>query len=181
MSDDSRQLMDAQDIRRALTRIAHEVTERNRGTRDLVMVGIHSRGVPIARRLAEMVGRAETTEIPVGTLDVTQHRDDRVPDDSASRTDLPFDVTDKNVLLVDEIIYTGRTVRAAMDALLEHGRAATIRLAVLIDRGHREIPVRPDFVGKNIPTAHGEWVVVKLQELDGEDAVVIDHREGGGR
>ncbi len=170
--------MDARDVARALTRIAHEIVERNKGVENLVMVGIQTRGVPIARRIADLTRKIEGRELPVGSLDISLYRDDlftRQP--VVKRTDIPFDMTGKKVILVDEVIFTGRTVRSALDALIDFGRPESIQLAVLIDRGHRELPIRPDYVGKNVPTSKTEWVMVKLTETDGEDSVVIEKRE----
>ena len=168
------QVLDAQDIRRAITRIAHEILERNRGTERLVIVGIHTRGVPFAHRLAETITRIEGAQVEVGELDITSHRDDAARTLPADRpTRISIGLTGCRVILVDEVIFTGRTVRAAMDALVEHGRPACIQLAVLIDRGHRELPIRPDYVGKNIPTARAEHVIVRLSEIDGADAVCV--------
>ncbi|HEY3379112.1 MAG TPA: bifunctional pyr operon transcriptional regulator/uracil phosphoribosyltransferase PyrR [Armatimonadota bacterium] len=172
---DERHIMDAQDIRRAVTRIAHEIVEHNRGVGNLVIVGIHTRGVPLAERLAAQIARIEGGQIPVGAIDISLHRDDAgidaLPGDRP--TLIPLDLTDRQVVLVDEVIFTGRTVRAALDALVEHGRPATIQLATLIDRGHRELPIRPDYVGKNIPTARDERVLVRLTEVDGADQVSV--------
>lgn len=170
-----RQVLDAQDIRRAVTRIAHEVIERNRGVRDLVFVGIHTRGVPLAQRLADQIAKIEGVQIPVGALDISLHRDDTIghATPGGRPTRIPRDLTGCRVVLVDEVIFTGRTVRAALDALVEHGRPACIQFAVLIDRGHRELPIRPDYVGKNIPTARDERVIVRLDEIDGGDAVSV--------
>ena len=170
-----RQILDENDMRRAVSRIAHEVVERNHGGGGLVIVGIHTRGVPLAQRLAEHIRLIEGGEVPVGALDISLHRDDTgagaLP--GTRPTLIPLDLTDRRVVLVDEVIFTGRTVRAAMDALVEHGRPAAIQLAVLIDRGHRELPIRPDYVGKNIPTARDERVVVRLTEVDGVDTVSV--------
>jgi pyrimidine operon attenuation protein/uracil phosphoribosyltransferase len=170
--------MDADDIRRALVRIAHQILERNRGADGLVLIGIRTRGAPLAQRLAETIESIEHRRPPVGSLDIGLHRDDR-----ASRapvltetTEIPFEVADRQVVLVDEVIFTGRTVRAAMDALIERGRPAAIQLAVLVDRGHRELPIRPDYVGKNLPTSQRERVAVHLAECDGEDAVIIERQ-----
>ncbi len=170
-------VMDADDFRRALTRIAHEIVEKNRGAAELVLVGIQSKGVPLARRLSALVRQFEGVEVPVGSLDITLYRDDvfRRPQVAAVRaTEIPFDVSGKRVVLVDEVFFTGRTIRAALDALMDLGRPATIQLAVLVDRGHRELPIRPDYVGKNLPTARREHVAVHMQEVEGEDAVFID-------
>ncbi|HEX2948768.1 MAG TPA: bifunctional pyr operon transcriptional regulator/uracil phosphoribosyltransferase PyrR [Armatimonadota bacterium] len=170
-----RQILDANDIRRAITRIAHEIVERNRGIRNLVIVGIHTRGVPLAKRLAEQISQIEGGVIPVGELDISLHRDDtRTNVVTNSRpTFIPLDLTDRRVILVDEVIFTGRTVRAALDALVEHGRPSLIQLATLIDRGHRELPIRPDYIGKSIPTARDERVMVRLEEIDGADMVSV--------
>lgn len=174
MSEQISQVMDADDIRRALTRIAHEITEKNRGAERLGLVGIRSKGAPIADRLAALIEQIEGTKVPSGALDISLYRDDfntRQP--SVGRTEIPFDVNGRTIILVDEVIYTGRTVRCALDALMDMGRPSAIQLAVLIDRGHRELPIRPDYVGKNLPTAHKEMVDVHLQEMDGEDKVYI--------
>jgi len=170
-----RQILDENDMRRAVSRIAHEVVERNHGVRDLVIVGIHTRGVPLAQRLASHIRRIEGAEVPVGALDISLHRDDAGANalPGSRPTLIPLDLTDRRVLLVDEVIFIGRTVRAALDALVEHGRPAAIQLAVLIDRGHRELPIRPDYVGKNIPTARDERVLVRLTEVDGIDTVSV--------
>lgn len=174
------QLLDAGDIRRALVRIAHEIVERQKGTRDLLLVGVRTRGVPLAERLAVLLAEIELPAVPVGSLDVRAHRDDVAARGApeATETSLPVPVTDRTVVLVDEVLYTGRTVRAALDALMEHGRPRAIRLAVLIDRGHRELPIAPDFVGRNIPTSRAEQVRVELTETDGRDRVLLV-REGG--
>lgn len=166
--------MDGADIRRALTRIAHEIIERNKGSADLALVGIHTRGVPLARRLGCLIEQIEGRPVPVGEVDIADHRDDRPHGQSESRTRLNFSIADQKVVLVDEVLYTGRTVRAALDALIEHGRPAQVQLAVLVDRGHRELPVRADYVGKNIPTSRRERVRVRLSDTDGEEAVFIE-------
>jgi pyrimidine operon attenuation protein/uracil phosphoribosyltransferase len=175
MADDATKVMDDGEIRRALKRIAHEVVERNKGAENLVIIGVQSRGVPMARRLAKLISEIEGIEIPVGSLNVALYRDDYAT--RAARTisasDIPFDVTDKNVILVDEVLFTGRTTRAALDAIMDLGRPAVIQLAVLIDRGHRELPIRADYVGKNLPTATREIVEVHWVETKGEDAVRI--------
>lgn len=178
-------VMDRETIRRTLTRMAHEIVERNAGGTGLCLVGICRRGAPLAQRLATLIADAEGVRIPVGTLDVTSYRDDRQargPTEGghvetpleAVATQLPFAVTNQRIVLVDDVLYTGRTVRAALDALIDRGRPACIQLAVLIDRGHRELPIRPDFVGKNLPTAAREIVTVRVAEIDGEDEVVIE-------
>jgi pyrimidine operon attenuation protein / uracil phosphoribosyltransferase len=171
-------VLDNQGIRRALTRIAHEIIERNKGIEDSVLVGIRTRGIYIAKRLAERIREIEGAEIPVGELDITLYRDDltKKTDDQEPEvkgSDIPVDISNKKVILVDDVLYTGRTVRAGMDALIDIGRPATIQLAVLVDRGHRELPIRADFVGKNIPTSSSERIVVELQEVDEEERVSI--------
>ena len=173
-------VMDRETIRRTLTRMAHEIVERNGGGADLCLVGIPRRGVPLAERLAGQIAEAEGLRIPVGTLDVTGYRDDQAvpgrPGTSGTRSEtrLPFDVANRRIILVDDVLYTGRTVRAALDALIDRGRPACIQLAVLVDRGHRELPIRPDFVGKNLPTSSREVVTVRVAEVDGDDEVVIE-------
>ena len=171
-------IMDGEGIRRALTRIAHEISEKNRGVDNLALVGIRRRGVPLAHRLAEKLGDIEDTQIPVGILDITLYRDDlttRTDQPIVQKTEVPFNLRGKRIVLVDDVLYTGRTIRAALDALIDLGRAEMIQLAVLIDRGHRELPIRADYVGKNVPTAKRENVSVRLEEVDEtEDAVVIE-------
>jgi pyrimidine operon attenuation protein/uracil phosphoribosyltransferase len=168
------QVMDADEMRRAWTRIAHEILERNKGLHGLGIVGILRKGAPLARRLAEAIERIEGTPVPVGELDISLYRDDfRTYQPHVGTTQIPFDIEGKNLVLVDEVVYTGRTVRAALGALVDLGRPAVTQLAVLVDRGHRELPIRPDFVGKNLPTSRNEHVKVYLSELDGEDRVVI--------
>lgn len=168
--------LDAAEIRRALTRIAHEILERNKGPGDLVLVGIAARGDDLARRLAAELRRIESAEVPVGVLDITFYRDDiglRGEAPEVHQTLIPFDVSGTTVVLVDDVLYTGRTIRAAMDALMDLGRPRAIQLAVLVDRGHRELPIRPDYVGKNVPTRVGDLVRVLTKETDGEDAVEV--------
>jgi len=168
-------VMGPEDIRRALTRISHEIVEGNRGTDDLVIVGIRTRGAPLADRLASSIASFEGVDLPSGALDVTLYRDDvalRGPR-SLESTTVPADVDGRVVVLVDDVLYTGRTIRAAFDAVLDLGRPRAMRLAVLVDRGHRELPIRADHVGKNLPTSSGEVVKVHLTEIDGEDAVMI--------
>ena len=162
-------VLDADDLRRAHTRIAHEVVERNHGPHDVVLVGLYTRGLAIARRIAAAIEGFESTEVPVGALDVAFFRDDigLRPVQPVGPTEVPVDITGKVVVLVDDVLYTGRTVRAALDALTELGRPQAVQLAILVDRGHRELPIRPDFVGKNLPTRHGEDVRVRLEEVDG--------------
>jgi pyrimidine operon attenuation protein/uracil phosphoribosyltransferase len=175
-------VLDEQAIRRALTRIAHEIIERNKGIDDCVLVGIKTRGIYLAKRLAERIEQIEGTAIPVGELDITLYRDDLTVKTNdreplVKGTDVPFDVTNKKVILVDDVLYTGRTVRAAMDAVMDLGRPAQIQLAVLVDRGHRELPIRADFIGKNIPTSSSELIVVELKEVDKLDQVSIHGKE----
>ena len=165
------QVMDEKQLMRTITRIAHEIIERNKGVDDVVLVGIRRRGDPIARMLAEAILRVEGASVPVGSLDITFYRDDLThlsKDPTLNRTDIPFDVSGKTVVLVDDVLYTGRTARAAMDAMMDVGRARRIQLAVLVDRGHRELPIRADFAGKNIPTSQSEFVRVNMPEFDGE-------------
>ncbi|HET7269481.1 MAG TPA: bifunctional pyr operon transcriptional regulator/uracil phosphoribosyltransferase PyrR [Rubrobacter sp.] len=162
-------------LNRSLRRISHEILERNASCLDdLALVGVLTRGVPLARRISLNVRQFEGIELPVGSLDITLHRDDLENVDPEVRgSNVPFDVTGKTVVLVDDVLYTGRTARAAMDALLELGRPAAVRLAILVDRGHRELPIRADYVGKNVPTARDERVLVNLEETDGEDGVIV--------
>jgi pyrimidine operon attenuation protein / uracil phosphoribosyltransferase len=184
-------VLDADRISRTLTRIAHEILERNRGIDDLALIGIRTRGVPIARRLAhairEIVERgpapafgasAPTADIPAGMLDITLYRDDLMlhtvgPQPVIRRTEIPFSIDDKRILLVDDVLFTGRTIRAALDALIDFGRPKSIQLVVLVDRGHRELPIKADYVGKNLPTSLSQSVQVRLQEIDGRDEVEI--------
>ncbi|MCD0156520.1 bifunctional pyr operon transcriptional regulator/uracil phosphoribosyltransferase PyrR [Deinococcus sp. 6GRE01] len=164
------------EVRRALTRIAHEIIERNKGAENLALIGVHTRGIPLARRLAEKLSSLEGVDVPTGMLDITLYRDDlsEVAQQPIIReTQVPFDLRDRRVILVDDVLYTGRTVRAALDALIDLGRPAGIQLAVLVDRGHRELPIRADYVGKNLPTAASEVVKVKVQETDGVDSVEL--------
>jgi pyrimidine operon attenuation protein / uracil phosphoribosyltransferase len=179
-------IMSADDVRRALTRMSHELVERNAGVDDLVLVGIRTRGVPLAGRIAEQTSRLEGRAVPYGGLDVTLYRDDlgRSRPKAPRPTSLPVDVGGRKVVLVDDVLYTGRTVRAAMDALMDFGRPRAIQLLVLVDRGHRELPIRPDYVGKNVPTARYESIEVKLEEVDGTDLVLLrkgHENEQGGR
>jgi pyrimidine operon attenuation protein / uracil phosphoribosyltransferase len=169
-------VLDAEEIRRALTRIAHEILERTHGGDDVILLGIPTRGVPLARRLAARIGEFEGLEVPCGSLDVTLHRDDlRLrPARALGRTDLPVGGVDgQTIILVDDVLYSGRTARAALDALADLGRPRAVQLAVLVDRGHRELPIRADYVGKNLPTSQREVVRVLLTEVDGQDAVLI--------
>ena len=171
-----RQIMTADEIRRATIRISHEIVEKQAGTAGLALVGIQRRGVPLARRIAAAIGENEATAIPVGALDITFYRDDLslvAQQPVVKGTDLPFDLNGSTIVLVDDVLYTGRTIRAAMDALVDFGRPQAIRLAVLVDRGHRELPIRADYVGKNLPTSRREQVYVRLAEADGRDEIVI--------
>lgn len=168
------QIMDQPQVQRTITRIAHEIIERNKGIEDVALVGILTRGGPIANRLAEAILRVEGRSVPVGSVDITFYRDDLTHisrDPTLRRTDVPFDVDGKTVVLVDDVLYTGRTARAAMEAVMDLGRPRRIQLAVLIDRGHRELPIRADFAGKNIPTAQTEFVRVNMLEIDEEESV----------
>ncbi len=170
-------------IRRMLTRIAHEIVERNKGTDNLVLVGIRRRGVPLARRIQALIEEMEGVSLPLGSLDITLYRDDlqTIANQPVVRTtDIPADINGQNVVLLDDVLYTGRTVRAALDALMDLGRPASIQLAVLIDRGHRELPVRADYVGKNVPTSRREVIAVNLEEEDGMDNVQIKELEDDG-
>ena len=178
--DEGKRIFNEDEIRRSLSRIAHEILERNADPSELVLVGIYSRGVPIAQRLAEKIGALEHVAIPVGQLDITRHRDDlrlRGAELQPRTTTLPTDITNKTVILVDDVLYTGRTARAALDALVEYGRPRKVQLVALIDRGHRELPIRADYVGKNIPTSQLEQVHVRLTEHDGYDAVLLSQKE----
>ena len=174
------QIMDNQQMPRTLTRIAHEIIERNKGVDEVVLIGIRRRGEPIARRIADAILRVEGKKVPVGSLDITFYRDDLThisKDPTLNRTDVPFDVTGRTVVLVDDVLYTGRTARAAMDAVMDLGRAKRIQLAVLVDRGHRELPIRADFAGKNIPTSQNEFIRVNVPEYDGEMSVWLCDRD----
>jgi pyrimidine operon attenuation protein / uracil phosphoribosyltransferase len=174
------QVLDEPGIDRALNRIAHEILERAGGTEGLALVGIRTRGVTLAHRIAERLQAIEATGVPVGALDITLYRDDlglKAEAPILRGTDIPFPVASRTVVLVDDVLYTGRTIRAALDAIIDLGRPRMIQLAVLIDRGHRELPIRPDYVGKNLPTSRREIVRVELREHDGQDRVVIQERE----
>ncbi|HEU5144187.1 MAG TPA: bifunctional pyr operon transcriptional regulator/uracil phosphoribosyltransferase PyrR [Dermatophilaceae bacterium] len=178
--EDARDVLSSDDISRALRRIGHEILEHNKGSQGLVLIGIPSRGVPLARRLARVIAEVEGVDVPVGELDVTLHRDDlrRNPVRAAQRTSVPAGgIDDKVVVLVDDVLYSGRTIRAALDALSELGRPRAVRLAVLVDRGHRDLPIRADHVGKNLPTSRDERVHVRVAEIDGVDVVKISGGE----
>ena len=172
-----RQVMNREGMGRALSRIAHEVLERNRGARDLLLVGIQRRGVPLAQRLSARIAEFEGTSVPVGSLDINLYRDDlrerKRPRVRVHRTNLPVSIQGQRVVLVDDVLYTGRTIRAALDALTDYGRATQVQLAVMIDRGHRELPIRADYVGRNVLTARSEIVAVRLDEIDEQEEVVI--------
>lgn len=171
------EIMTKDDIKRALTRMAHEILEKNHGSEDLALIGIRTRGIFLAKRLAVIIREVEKTEVEVGTLDITLYRDDIAAKGGipiVGESHVPFDLNGKKVVLCDDVLYTGRTVRAALDAVFDLGRPSFIRLAVLVDRGHRELPVRADYVGKNIPTSYQETVEVRLSEVDGEDTVLLE-------
>jgi pyrimidine operon attenuation protein/uracil phosphoribosyltransferase len=175
-------VMDADRISRALTRIAHEIVERNRGLDEVALVGVRSRGVPLARRIARALQGIAGDAVQTGALDITLYRDDLMrhavgPQPLVRRTEIPFSIDDRLIILVDDVLYTGRTTRAALDALIDFGRPRAIQLVALVDRGHRELPIKADYVGKNIPTARHESVQVRLQELDGVDEVVVQREE----
>jgi pyrimidine operon attenuation protein/uracil phosphoribosyltransferase len=172
-------LMDDDGIRRALTRIAHEIIEKNKGVQNCILVGIRTRGVYLAKRLAERIEQIEGEHIPVGEVDITLYRDDLTNKEEQpllKGTELPEDVNGKKVILVDDVLYTGRTVRAALEALIDEGRPEMIQLAVLVDRGHRELPIRPDYIGKNVPTSKSEIIVVELSEVDQIERVTIQQK-----
>jgi pyrimidine operon attenuation protein / uracil phosphoribosyltransferase len=176
MTAAERVVMDAEAIDRALTRIAHEILERNKGTQGLALVGIRSRGIHIAERLGQRIQAIDQVVLPIGIIDITLYRDDlsrSAQQPEVRGTNIPFAVEGKRVVLVDDVLYTGRTIRAALDALIDFGRPRNVQLVVLVDRGHRELPIRADYVGKNLPTAVNESVNVRLQESDGRDEVVI--------
>ena len=181
LTRDKAQLMSASEIDRTLVRLAHEILEKSGNLDELAFIGISRRGVPLAQRLASKIEALEHRVIPVGTLDINLYRDDLstvATQPVVSATDIQFPVTGKDIILMDDVLYTGRTIRAALDALIDLGRPRLIQLAVLIDRGHRELPIRPDYVGKNLPTARREIVQVLLKEHDGQDRVVIQEPEG---
>jgi pyrimidine operon attenuation protein/uracil phosphoribosyltransferase len=175
-----RVLLTPEDIRRALVRIAHEIVEAHRGTSDVVLIGMRTRGVPLARRLATTIKEIEDEDVPVGSIDIGLYRDDlatRGASVQIAPSQMPVDIRGKRVVIVDDVIFTGRSIRAALDAVMDFGRPQRIQLAVLIDRGHRELPIRPDYVGKNIPTARSDDVRVRLTETDGRDEVAVERQE----
>jgi pyrimidine operon attenuation protein/uracil phosphoribosyltransferase len=172
-------VMDADRMARALIRMAHEILERNRGLDEIALVGIRTRGVPLARRISHSLHEINGDEVPTGALDITLYRDDLMrhpvgPQPLVRRTEIPFSIDNRKILLVDDVLYTGRTIRAALDALIDFGRPRAIQLVVLVDRGHRELPIKPDYVGKNLPTSSKQSVQVHLQEIDGTDEVLIE-------
>ena len=173
------ELMDEVAMNRAIKRIAHEIIERNKGTENLMLIGIQRRGVPLAQRISALIAQEEKVDLPVGTLDITFYRDDLsllTEHPQVKSTDIPANVNGMNVVMVDDVLYTGRTARAAMDAIMDMGRANTIQLAVLIDRGHRELPIRADYVGKNVPTSRQEMIAVNILEIDGMNGVdLVEH------
>jgi pyrimidine operon attenuation protein/uracil phosphoribosyltransferase len=176
-------VMDADRMSRTLTRIAHEILERNRGVEELALVGIRRRGVPLAKRLAQTIHSICHDEVPTGALDITLYRDDLMrhavgPQPVVRRTEIPFSIDARRILLVDDVLYTGRTIRSALDALIDFGRPRSIQLVVLVDRGHRELPIKADYVGKNLPTSPKQSVQVRLQEIDGEDEVLLEEPQG---
>ena len=180
---EKKRLLDAAQMKRTLQRMAIEIVEKCRGTEDLVIIGIRSRGVPLAESIAEQIGKTEEVEVPVGILDITLYRDDLTtvaPQPVVKPTKLPHSIDDKIVVLVDDVLYTGRTVRAALDALVDFGRPRTVQLAVLIDRGHRELPVHADVVGRHVPTDRSEVIKVKVKDIDGDDEVLIMERHEDG-
>ncbi len=172
-------VMSSDDVRRAIVRIAHEIVEQNHGSHDLILVGMRTRGVPLAERIAAIIRDFESADVPVGALDIALYRDDlpaRGTTVEIKPSDLPKDIAGKRVVLVDDVLYTGRSIRAALDALIDYGRPQRIQLAVLVDRGHRELPIRADYVGKNIPTSSDDDVLVQLEETDGIDQVLVSER-----
>ncbi len=175
-------IIDQEGFERTITRLAHEILERNRGAETIVLVGVRTRGEFLARRLSQKIQQIEHRELQIGFLDITLYRDDlrnRISKPLLTGTDIPFDVTNKNIILVDDVLFTGRTVRAALDELVDLGRPATIQLVVMVDRGHRELPIKADFVGKNIPTSNEEEIKVLMNEVDGEDGVFLVEKERG--
>jgi len=173
-------IMDEEAINRAVMRMAHEILEKNKGTEDLCLIGIRNHGVYLANRLADYIEKIDQVRVSMGILDITLYRDDLALSDAqpiVRKTEIEFDITDKNLVLVDDVLYTGRTIRAALDALIDFGRPKSIQLAVLVDRGHRELPIRADYVGKNIPTAKNQIIEVRMKESDNKDEVVIMEKE----
>ena len=169
-------IMDEEGIRRTITRLAYEITERNKGVENIAIVGVRTRGASLAERLVAKIEEIEGKEVPLGILDITLYRDDfrkRLKQPLVQATDISFEIDDVDVVLVDDVLYTGRTSRAALDALMDFGRPASVQLAVLVDRGHRELPIRPDYVGKSIPTSIGEEIRLRLKEIDGEDGILL--------
>jgi pyrimidine operon attenuation protein/uracil phosphoribosyltransferase len=176
-------VVDTQRMGRSLARIAHEIVERNRGVDELAFVGIRTRGVPLAQRMADAIRDITKVDVPVGSLDITLYRDDLMrhtvgPQPLVRLTDIPFSIDDRKILLVDDVLFTGRTIRAALDALIDFGRPRAIQLVVMVDRGHRELPIKADYVGKNLPTSRTQSVRVRLQEIDGRDEVVLEETQG---
>ena len=177
-------VMDAERMGRTLTRMAHEIIERNRGVGEVALVGVRTRGVPLARRIAASLREITGQDVPVGALDITLYRDDLMrhavgPQPIVRSTDIPFTIDTRHIILVDDVLYTGRTIRAALDALIDFGRPRTIQLVVMVDRGHRELPIKADYVGKNVPTSRRETVHVRLQDVDGIDEVMIEQATEG--
>lgn len=177
-------IADEEEMRRAILRISHEIVERNKGVEDLALVGIRRRGVPLAERIRSAIQAMEGQEVPIGVLDITLYRDDLAsisPQPVVNSTELPFSVEERTIVLVDDVLYTGRTIRAALEAIMDYGRPRSIQLAVLVDRGHRELPIRADYVGKNVPTSGREVVKVMLRETDEEEGIIIEEKEDAGR
>lgn len=171
-------VIDAQTIDRTLTRMAHEIVEKNKGVENIVLVGIKTRGVPLTKRIRQKIKQIEQVDVPIGELDISLYRDDLTKENAHAEpqlnaTNIPVDISGKTVILIDDVLYTGRTVRASLDAVIDLGRPQQIQLGVLVDRGHRELPIRPDYVGKNVPTSNQEVIVAELAEIDGEDQVSI--------
>ena len=171
----AKEIIDAMAMKRALTRMTYEIIEKNKGIEDIALVGIKTRGIYLAERIAQRLEQLEDKKVPVGVLDISLYRDDRhdLTDPVVKESQFGFDITDKHVILVDDVLFTGRTVRAALDAIMDQGRPKSINLAVLVDRGHRELPIRADFVGKNVPTSLKEQISVKVEELDGQDGIFL--------
>lgn len=177
------EVMDEKEINRVLTRISHEILERNKGCKNLVLIGIRTRGVYLAERIRAKIKQIEGEDIPAGIIDITLYRDDlhkEIPQHVVRKTEIPFSLKDKRVILIDDVLYTGRSIRAALDALIDIGRPSCIQLAVLIDRGHRELPIRADYVGKNLPTSRRESVRVMLKDMDGEERVIVEEQTQEG-